>query len=66
MGELLCQLQIRKSIADGPGVTAYYTELTTPPKEWVADLRDLVLKKKQVSRPLFSYLCVDDDLLGIH
>ncbi|KAF8554646.1 hypothetical protein OG21DRAFT_1412103 [Imleria badia] len=47
MGELLRQLQIRKSVADGPGARAYYTDLTTPPKDWVADFRDLVLKKKQ-------------------
>lgn len=50
MGELLRQLQIRKSVADGPGARAYYTDLTTPPKDWVTELRDLVLKKKQVSR----------------
>ena len=48
MGELLRQLQIRKSVADGPGARAYYTDLTTPPKDWLTDLRDLVLKKKQV------------------
>ncbi|KAN0097951.1 Peptidase family M49 domain containing protein [Tylopilus felleus] len=47
MGELLRQLQIRKSVADGPGARAYYTDLTTPPKDWLTDLRDLVLKKKQ-------------------
>ncbi|KAG9316989.1 peptidase family M49-domain-containing protein [Chiua virens] len=47
MGELLRELQIRKSVADGPGARAYYTELTTPPKEWVGELRDLVLRKKQ-------------------
>jgi len=47
MGELLRQLQIRKSVADGPGSRAFYTDLTTPPKEWVTEFRDLVLKKKQ-------------------
>ncbi|KAH0839490.1 peptidase family M49-domain-containing protein [Lanmaoa asiatica] len=47
MGELLRQLQIRKSVADGPGARAFYTDLTTPPKEWVTNLRDLVLRKKQ-------------------
>ena len=50
MGELLRQLQIRKSVADGPGARAFYTDLTTPPKGWLTDLRDLVLRKKQVSR----------------
>lgn len=47
MGELLCELQIRRSVADGAGARAFYTDLTTPPKEWVTDLRDIVLKKKQ-------------------
>ncbi|KAF9224504.1 dipeptidyl-peptidase III [Gyrodon lividus] len=47
MGDLLRQLQIRKSVADGAGARAFYTDLTTPPKEWVGELRNLVLKKKQ-------------------
>ncbi|KAG6375168.1 peptidase family M49-domain-containing protein [Boletus reticuloceps] len=47
MGKLLRELQIRKSVADGPGTRAYYTDLTTPPKSWLTDLRDLVLRKKQ-------------------
>jgi dipeptidyl-peptidase-3 len=47
MGELLRQLQIRRSVADGPGARAFYTDLTTPPKDWLTDLRDLVLRKKQ-------------------
>lgn len=64
MGELLLQLQIRKSIADGPGARAYYTDLTTPPTEWLAELRDLVLKKKQVGHLPFSCLRVDGDILG--
>ena len=50
MGDLLRQLQIRRSVADGPGARAFYTDLTTPPKEWLIDLRDLVLRKKQVGR----------------
>lgn len=54
MGELLRQLQIRRSVADGPGARAYYTDLTTPPKEWVTELRDLVLRKKQVGHLFFS------------
>jgi dipeptidyl-peptidase-3 len=48
MGDLLRQLQIRKSVADGAGARAFYTDLTTPPGNWVGELRDLVLKKKQV------------------
>ncbi|KIK94398.1 hypothetical protein PAXRUDRAFT_33528 [Paxillus rubicundulus Ve08.2h10] len=47
MGDLLRQLQIRKSVADGAGARAFYTDLTTPPSNWVGELRDLVLKKKQ-------------------
>ncbi|KAF8833939.1 dipeptidyl-peptidase III [Paxillus ammoniavirescens] len=47
MGDLLRQLQIRKSVADGAGARAFYTDLTTPPGNWVGELRDLVLKKKQ-------------------
>ncbi|KAF8451160.1 peptidase family M49-domain-containing protein [Boletus edulis BED1] len=47
MGKLLRELQIRKSVADGPGTRTYYTDLTTPPKSWLTDLRDLVLRKKQ-------------------
>lgn len=64
MGELLRQLQIRKSVADGPGTRAYYTDLTTPPKEWLTELRDLVLRKKLVGHLSFPYACRDSDTLG--
>lgn len=64
MGELLRQLQVRKSVADGPGARAYYADLTTPPKEWATDLRDLVLRKKQVRHLPFLYLCPDSDIRG--
>ncbi|KAF9236417.1 peptidase family M49-domain-containing protein [Melanogaster broomeanus] len=46
MGKLLRQLQIRKSVADGAGARAFYTELTTPPADWVQEVKDVVLKKK--------------------
>lgn len=49
-GRLLVELQVRKSTADGPGARAYYTELTTPLPGWEGEIRDLVLKKKLVSR----------------
>lgn len=50
VAKLLIDLQVRKSIADGDGARSFYTELTKPPSEWEADLRELVLRKKQVSR----------------
>ena len=49
-GKLLIDLQVRKSTADGPGARAFYTELTTPLPGWDGEIRDLVLKKKQVRR----------------
>ena len=48
-GKLLVELQVRKSTADGAGARAFYTELTTPLPGWDGEIRDLVLKKKQVS-----------------
>lgn len=52
VGKLLVNIQVRKSTADGPGAREYYTELTTPIAGWEGELRDLVLRKKLVSRPL--------------
>ncbi|KAF8628356.1 hypothetical protein AX15_003891 [Amanita polypyramis BW_CC] len=46
-GELLVELQVRKSTADGPGAREYYTRLTQPISGWEGEIRDLVLKKKQ-------------------
>ncbi|KAJ7582725.1 aflatoxin-detoxifizyme [Mycena floridula] len=46
MGELLCELQIRKSVADGAGAKQFYTELTTPIAEWTGDIRDMVIDRK--------------------
>ena len=54
VGKLLVELQVRKSTADGPGARAFYTELTTPLPGWDGEIRDLVLKKKQVR---FCCLC---------
>ena len=48
-GKLLVELQVRKSTADGAGARAFYTELTTPLLGWEGEIRDLVLKKKQVN-----------------
>ena len=48
VGKLLVELQVRKSTADGAGARAFYTELTTPLPGWDGEIRDLVLKKKQV------------------
>ncbi|KAI6168960.1 peptidase family M49-domain-containing protein [Pisolithus thermaeus] len=47
VGKLLLELQVRKSIADGPGARKYYTELTTPLPGWTGEIRDVVLKLKQ-------------------
>ena len=47
-GKLLVELQVRKSTADGAGARSFYTELTTPLPGWEGEIRDLVLKKKQV------------------
>jgi hypothetical protein len=47
-GKLLVELQVRKSTADGAGAREFYTNLTTPPPEWEGEIRNLVLKKKQV------------------
>ena len=47
-GELLIELQVRKSTADGPGAREYYTRLTQPISGWEGEIRDIVLKKKQV------------------
>ncbi|EJT99028.1 aflatoxin-detoxifizyme [Dacryopinax primogenitus] len=46
-GKVLVDLQIRKSIADGEGARAFYEKLTNPPENWLGDVRDMVLKKKQ-------------------
>lgn len=47
-GKLLVDLQVRKSTADGAGARTFYNELTTPLPGWDGEIRDLVLKKKQV------------------
>lgn len=47
-GKLLIELQVRKSTADGAGARSFYNELTTPLPGWEGEIRDLVLKKKQV------------------
>ncbi|BGP32071.1 hypothetical protein JCM10296v2_003850 [Rhodotorula toruloides] len=46
MGQLLVEIQVRKSTGDGPGATKFYTELTAPSAEWVEKLRPLVVAKK--------------------
>ena len=49
-GKLLVDLQVRKSTADGSGARAFYNGLTTPLPGWDGEIRDLVLKKKQVRK----------------
>lgn len=48
VGHLLIDLQVRKATADAAGATEFYTELTTPPEGWTGELRELVLRKRQV------------------
>ncbi|KIL69741.1 hypothetical protein M378DRAFT_1049236 [Amanita muscaria Koide BX008] len=63
-GELLIELQVRKSTADGPGAREYYNRLTQPIKGWEGEIRDLVLKKKQ-PRKIFvqpNTFIVDDEV----
>jgi dipeptidyl-peptidase-3 len=48
VGKLLVDLQVRKSTADGAGAREFYTSLTRPIPDFDAELRELVLRKKQV------------------
>lgn len=54
-GKLLIDLQVRKSTADGAGARKFYTELTTPFEGWDGEIRDVVLKKKQVRISKLTY-----------
>lgn len=56
VGKLLVELQVRKSTADGAGARAFYTELTTPLPGWEGEIRDLVIRKKQVYFILIIYV----------
>jgi dipeptidyl-peptidase III len=47
MGDLLINLQVRKSTADAEGAKTFYEDLTEPIDEWTRELRQLVLFKKQ-------------------
>lgn len=47
-GQLLVELQVRKSTADGAGAREFYTALTSPLPGWDGKIRDIVLKKKLV------------------
>lgn len=47
-GELLIELQVRKSTADGSGAREFYNRLTTPIGGWEGEIRNIVLAKKQV------------------
>lgn len=40
--------------ADGEGAKKYYKDLTTPLPGWEGEIRDLVLKKKQVRKHVNS------------
>ncbi|GJN89397.1 hypothetical protein Rhopal_002377-T1 [Rhodotorula paludigena] len=46
MGQLLLEIQTRKSTGDGPGATKFYKDLTRPEQQWIDELRPLVLAKK--------------------
>ena len=47
-GQLLVELQVRKSTADGAGTREFYTALTSPLPGWDSKICDVVLKKKLV------------------
>lgn len=49
VGQLLIELQVRKSTADGAGSRDFYKTLTEPIPGWEGKIRDIVLKKKLVS-----------------
>ncbi|KAF8654206.1 hypothetical protein AX16_003732 [Volvariella volvacea WC 439] len=64
-GELLVELQVRKSTADGPGAREYYTKLTKPIAGWENEIRDIVLHKKQ-PRKIFvqpNTFIVEDEVI---
>ncbi|KAK0497634.1 aflatoxin-detoxifizyme [Armillaria luteobubalina] len=46
VGQLLIELQVRKSTADAAGSRAFYKTLTEPIPGWEGKIRDIVLKKK--------------------
>ncbi|GAA6010697.1 hypothetical protein JCM11491_002901 [Sporobolomyces phaffii] len=46
MGQLLLEIQTRKSTGDRKGAEAFYDQLTKPTQAWVDELRPLVLSKK--------------------
>ena len=48
VGKLLVELQVRRSTADAAGAREFYTQLTDPLPGWDGEIRDVVLKKKQV------------------
>lgn len=51
MGQLLIELQVRKSTADAEGAKTFYEDLTKPKEDWIGELREFVLFKKQVGPP---------------
>jgi len=61
MGRLLVQLQVPKSIADGPGARAFYEKLTAPPPEWEGEIRDFVIAKRLPRRKFVQPLTLVKD-----
>jgi dipeptidyl-peptidase-3 len=47
-GNLLIELQVRKSTADAAGAREFYTKLTKPIPGWEGEIRNIVLQKKLV------------------
>jgi dipeptidyl-peptidase-3 len=54
MGKLLLEIQIRKSTGDRKSAEIFYDQLTRPSKEWVEELRPLVLGSFSSHAPPFS------------
>ncbi|GAA5943456.1 dipeptidyl-peptidase III [Sporobolomyces koalae] len=52
MGNLLLEIQTRKSTGDRRGAEEFFNKLTKPSQEWIDELRPLVLKKK-LARKIF-------------
>ncbi|KAK0433619.1 aflatoxin-detoxifizyme [Armillaria borealis] len=64
VGQLLIELQVRKSTADGAGSRDFYKTLTEPIPGWEGKIRDIVLKKK-LPRKIFvqpNTLVVDGEV----
>lgn len=56
------ELQVLKSTADGVGAREFYNKLTKPMVGWEGEIRDIVLRKKQVRALWVAIVCFVFDL----